>query len=154
MASFVFQSHLYGIESTLRRGLRSTYGSFNRTFMELKGHFRLHKRGQPAFQSHLYGIESRIPYLIVYVNVVSIAPLWNWKRDKTTASLTVIMFQSHLYGIESFGVFNRYTETPVSIAPLWNWKRSCPYSLDYVGEFQSHLYGIERIVDGRHPIPR
>ena len=32
----LFQSHLYGIESTVKNHIKSVYLSFNRTFMELK----------------------------------------------------------------------------------------------------------------------
>ena len=52
---------------------------FNRTFMELKGAPRPGVTLSSWFQSHLYGIESERHFWTILGNIVSIAPLWNWK---------------------------------------------------------------------------
>ena len=115
---------LWNWKVILRRFLSSLPG-FNRTFMELKGHFRLAQNGGPA---------------------VSIAPLWNWKYTSLKSSSRAMSsfnrtfmelkeqricarakghaFQSHLYGIESRKLVGLVADERVSIAPLWNWKFS------------------------------
>ena len=139
-----FQSHLYGIESIEFKSYKDAQDGFNRTFMELKVAKRL-LHTQPLG--------------------VSIAPLWNWKylsewlaehvwgfnrtfmelKDAaTTFSKFTPKFQSHLYGIES----GKKTGTSVwrsgfnrtfmelKVAMLSAEEADC--------KFQSHLYGIER----------
>ena len=161
-----FQSHLYGIESA-EKDVESSlilvsiaplwnwkyqnlyanvwYGSFNRTFMELK-----------ANRSSV----------MLTVAAVSIAPLWNWKILKNQRSLV-------LSTVSIAPLWNWKTRTPtplhcwlrVSIAPLWNWKErgerrfqavarfnrtfmelkvSTCWKMRWFFTFQSHLYGIER----------
>ena len=120
-----FQSHLYGIESFLINTVRICLMSFNRTFMELKAILRS-------------SVSCRF--------AVSIAPLWNWKRQcSMTICGTTRRFQSHLYGIESNSqIRGQHRERNVSIAPLWNWKWLWLWSMGCRRLFQSHLYGIER----------
>ena len=97
---YLFQSHLYGIESIEPTKAVNPFG----------------------FQSHLYGIESALTFAWNFMSLVSIAPLWNWKSYKAKARCTTSsfnrtfmelkakgtgriwqhhQFQSHLYGIES-----------------------------------------------------
>ena len=98
---YLFQSHLYGIESVVEEPPQ---------------------RCEIVFQSHLYGIERTKHLEQCCRYLVSIAPLWNWKKmtpftffssqsfNRTFMELKVryplmvrfsILFQSHLYGIES-----------------------------------------------------
>ena len=137
---------------------------FNRTFMELKARRGTMHMPAGQFQSHLYGIE-RASLTITWTPCpVSIAPLWNWKQPRSTASYMgngfnrtfmelkdcsectrtrTQAFQSHLYGIESIKGHTSNGKHGVSIAPLWNWKRKSTLGLIVKRLFQSHLYGIE-----------
>ena len=75
--------------------------------------------------------------------IVSIAPLWNWKKSTVRIRTWLWLFQSHLYGIErSSRVWSSPTMN-VSIAPLWNWKCYIAKDNNHFAQFQSHLYGIE-----------
>ena len=149
---FVFQSHLYGIESAFAPCARKTTLCFNRTFMELKVGGLLHFR-EPKGRFNRTFMELKDPKFTLAVKgfYVSIAPLWNWKRPTSYGSTSnasfnrtfmelkghylnkgqeACMFQSHLYGIESSVNHERIDELVVSIAPLWNWK--LPYFFTYV----------------------
>ena len=159
-----FQSHLYGIERSLLcrhkqehkvsiaplwnwksifLRLSKPLQGFNRTFMELKESNKTFETNLRKFQSHLYGIESCCALRYFTTDLVSIAPLWNWKLVAQLYILLRIMFQSHLYGIERlvrvyillgvmfqshlYGIESLPDEWcrmcgRVSIAPLWNWK--------------------------------
>ena len=160
----MFQSHLYGIESVapvvpadsiqvsiaplwnwkvVAMPSQARTQSFNRTFMELKESNKTFETNLRKFQSHLYGIESCCALRYFTTDLVSIAPLWNWKLVAQLYILLRIMFQSHLYGIERlvrvyillgvmfqshlYGIESLPDEWcrmcgRVSIAPLWNWK--------------------------------
>ena len=98
---------------------------FNRTFMELKALCPCLVKFGFLFQSHLYGIERAHRHPRGWLNLVSIAPLWNWKV--WTRTRLVLAFS-----------FNRtFMELKVVYCDI-----------PYEGRtFQSHLYGIEREVN-------
>ena len=103
------------------RPLAYEHASFNRTFMELKGHFEAFFEFLTWFQSHLYGIERSFPtctkwrtsgfnrtFMELKVHVIKIIIKSN------------VEFQSHLYGIERTTNLRAREGSRVSIAPLWN----------------------------------
>ena len=119
-----FQSHLYGIESFLINTVRICLMSFNRTFMELKAILRS-------------SVSCRF--------AVSIAPLWNWKRQcSMTICGTTRRFQSHLYGIERRKNFKILIEYLCFNRTFMELKATYFQVADGKVSFQSHLYGIER----------
>ena len=65
------------------RGENFRLSCFNRTFMELKVFFNLFVVNDLGFQSHLYGIESEGIHKLIGIGIVSIAPLWNWKKIRS-----------------------------------------------------------------------
>ena len=139
-----FQSHLYGIESSIVRSkLLDTisvsiaplwnwkqptvtnswiYLCFNRTFMELKEMVSYNLLRRFKFQSHLYGIESLSDVKVSDIPFVSIAPLWNWKTVLMPILMPVIGFNRTFMELK-----------------VWMLLRL----LALVIKFQSHLYGIE-----------
>ena len=147
--------------------LITTKLSFNRTFMELKGQSRLHKREPPAsfnrtfmelkvtgcgvpesraqFQSHLYGIESCVSLLGCELGNVSIAPLWNWKWGFPCSPARLHGFNRTFMELKVATPSASMAAFCVSIAPLWNWKSTAIGSPDLTRWFQSHLYGIESV---------
>ena len=172
---WAFQSHLYGIERVM-----SVYRSadrchrFNRTFMELKETWFDKNKTLRVFQSHLYGIESDelnahglhpVGFNRTFMELkdtgkwkdeveqlVSIAPLWNWKIHRLGYDALHCSFQSHLYGIESHTAVGNcrptvgFNRTFMELKEAWQQVMKAPV------EFQSHLYGIESSAERRSSV--
>ena len=139
-------------------------GRFNRTFMELKVLIREWSLLPMEFQSHLYGIESLRLFCKPSRLLVSIAPLWNWKKIYTALHAVHDGFNRTFMELKVHAVYHKVQGAHVSIAPLWNWKfplfrllnRTDGFNRTFMelkgntnrvravsALFQSHLYGIE-----------
>ena len=80
------------------KGKTGRYGSFNRTFMELKDAGGAHRQGGGSFNRTFMELKGRGP----------------------PCMMIAAWFQSHLYGIESVALCAPFCWCSVSIAPLWN----------------------------------
>ena len=80
------------------KGKTGRYGSFNRTFMELKDAGGAHRQGGGSFNRTFMELKGRGP----------------------PCMMIAAWFQSHLYGIESADEPDERVPRRVSIAPLWN----------------------------------
>ena len=79
----LYQSNLYGIETTILDESRPESDSINRTFMELK----------LTYWENNWQIK-----------MVSIEPLWNWNAKESTYYADAFLYQSNLYGIETITI--------------------------------------------------
>ena len=146
-----FQSHLYGIESSIgssssTRNFVSIAPLWNWKFVVSSGY-----RCEARFNRTFMELKVAPCSMELHAKTVSIAPLWNWKPryrlyselasgfNRTFMELKerdgnyptpMSRFQSHLYGIERCVYLAGFLVTGVSIAPLWNWKSAAGLRLE------------------------
>ena len=118
-----FQSHLYGIESGYTFNGAIRHDSFNRTFMELKVDVSVEARNENNGFNRTF-MELKENHLAKWNNaqIVSIAPLWNWKGSSSEIGSICPRFNRTFMELKEVNGIVHGQRHQVSIAPLWNWK--------------------------------
>ena len=115
------QSYLYGIEICIALERLRLTGSLNRTFMELKWGWAVHRASLTGSQSYLYGIEMRGDLCCGAAGRCLNRTFMELKFDLSGVISAIDGSQSYLYGIEieDATIYVRIVDL-VSIVPLWN----------------------------------